>query len=121
MEKRKVAIFTGLDIRTFGGGEKYAIQTANLLKDFDITLFSYRSNHKHRIKEADLKNITKSKVVFYKALEVPVMIERIPLSIGTFASIKNYDTVYNYDPSVATNLWLMFFAWIYRKKLILGL
>jgi len=41
MRKAKLAIFTGSDLRNFGGAEKDAILMANMLcNDFDITLFT---------------------------------------------------------------------------------
>ncbi len=121
---KKVAIFTGLDIRSFGGGEKYAIEMSNRLKKVDITFFSYRSGGEHRLSEAEVQKLTRSRIVYYNAIHVPVLVGRLPLTISALLAIHSlgeYDVIYNYDPSLSTNLMLLSFAWFHHKKYIFGM
>ena len=45
----KLAIFTGSDMKTFGGGEKYVIEFINRLPEFDTTIFSYHGKPPFRM------------------------------------------------------------------------
>lgn len=125
MTRKKIAIFTGSDIRNYGGGEKYTIDMSNKLSPsrFDVTIFSYRVNKRHRLDDAAVHKLTKSKVIFYNTLSLPIAVERLPLTYSAFKafySIKDYDTVYNFDPSLLTNLKLTILGKIFGTKIIFG-
>ena len=38
---KHLAIFSGSDIRAYGGGEKYIIELVKRLKNFDTTVYSF--------------------------------------------------------------------------------
>jgi len=62
MKKSKLAIFTGSDLRNFGGAEKDAILMANMLcNDFDITLFTPTDKSNLRVNKEYVENLIDKK------------------------------------------------------------
>jgi glycosyltransferase involved in cell wall biosynthesis len=125
MRKLKLAIFTGSDIRSFGGVEKYVIELCKRLKKFSILVFSYRGNKNIRLPEKEIKKLLRAKLKFFKALTVPISKERIPLSISgfrTISSLSSFDTVYLTDSSVPMIFIILLYLRIRhaKTKVILG-
>lgn len=122
-----VAIFTGSDLRNYGGGEKYVIEMSNRLIDseFNVTLFPYKSERSVRISLKEVKVLTKADFEYYNAIEIPEILERIPFTISAlkiFLNLKKFDVIYNYgESSVITNIMLCFFSSLYNKKYIFGI
>jgi glycosyltransferase involved in cell wall biosynthesis len=120
----KLAIFTGRDIRFYGGGEKYAIELSNHLSEYDTTIFSSRGNDDLRLTLSDVKRRTNAEIKFYGALEIPILKDRMILTrsgVRTLLSLKEFDVIYNIDSSLLTNLLLTTFSKIYKKRYIYGL
>ncbi len=113
---KKVAIFTGTDIRYFGGAERHAIETSMLLKDIQITFFSCRQKRGHRVRMESIGELTRSNVVYYNTI-----LKRTPLTrsgIRAIDMIKDFDIICNYDVNPLTNIMLLRAARKYNKKLI---
>jgi glycosyltransferase involved in cell wall biosynthesis len=120
-KRTKLAIFTGSDIRNFGGGEKYIIELSKRLKNFDITIFSYKNEKNKRVKESEVKKLLKEKVkiTFFKAITIPILEERIPLSFSGLRvlwSLNGFETIYITDPSSPTIFMILLFLRIKHAK-----
>ena len=125
---KKVAIFTGLDIRVYGGGETYAINLANELinsGNFCAEIFSPVGKRTHfRNSLENIKKLTAVGISFFSAPEIPILQERFPLTISglkTMSKMRNYDVIYNEDPSLMTNFMLLIVSKIYKKRMIFAL
>ena len=120
---KKLAIFSEGDIRFFGGAEKYSIELSNSLKNFDITIFTYKNQKFLRLNLEQVNKLTKAKIIYYNAIQFKGLSERIPLSISAlraFLMLKKFDVVYNIDPSLLTNFFLLTLSKIYKFKFIFG-
>lgn len=96
----KVAIFTGSDVRNYGGGEKDAIKTANCLPDdYDIDLYSLNEQQSNllRVSIADVrrdlnKNIS---IIFYHGRKLRLL-KDIWTNINLYSDLEKYDVIYSY-------------------------
>jgi glycosyltransferase involved in cell wall biosynthesis len=109
MKKTKLAIFTGSDIRSFGGDGKYIIELSKRLKNFDITIFSYKDDRSKRVDESEIKKILgrgrRVKIRFFNVITIPISKERIPLTLSglhVLSNLSNFDSIYITDPSIPT-------------------
>jgi len=122
---RNIAIFTGVDIRTFGGGERYAIELANRLKNSNVTIFSNIEKN-NRLTSEDIRGMLHDnvKLKFYKTIKLPVF-KILPLNysfLKSISEIKNFDVVYNMDQYFPiTNLGILIVCKLFRKKYVLGI
>ncbi|MEM4067577.1 MAG: hypothetical protein QXV17_12050 [Candidatus Micrarchaeaceae archaeon] len=82
----KLAIFTGSDIRAFGGGGKYIIELLKRIKHFDTEVISFRQKDDLRLSEAKVKRMLNAKLIFYNAFIIPISKERLPF---TKSGLKN--------------------------------
>jgi glycosyltransferase involved in cell wall biosynthesis len=120
---KKLAIFSEGDIRFFGGAEKYSIELSNSLQNFDITIFTYKNSKFLRLNSEQVNKLTKAKIIYYNAIQFKGLSERIPISISAlrvFLMLKNFEVVYNIDPSLLTNFFLLGLSRIYKFKFIFG-
>ncbi len=120
----RLAIFTGSDMRTFGGGEKYVAELINRLHDFDTTIYSYKGKPPFRQTERNLRKIVKCKIEYYSAPEIPILKERVMVTISGIKAIRklrDFDAVYCLDNSFVTNLLLSCASRRYGFKYILGI
>ena len=85
---KSLAILTGSDIRAYGGGEKYVIELAKRLKDFDITVYSFVNKDNVRVNDKKIKKMLKAKLIYYGALTVPISKERLPLTLSGLSVLK---------------------------------
>ncbi len=121
---QKLAIFTGSDMRTFGGGEKYVAELANRLKGFDITIFSYRGKPPFRQTPQELSKFVKADIQYYNAPQIPLVKERFMLTssgLSTLGKINHYDVVYCLDNSFFTNFILSLGSKVHKYRYILGI
>jgi glycosyltransferase involved in cell wall biosynthesis len=121
MKKTKLGIFIEGDIRSFGGTERYIIELSKRLKNFDITIFSYKNEKSKRIEEPKVKKMLKEKVkiTFFKAITIPILEERIPLSFSGLRvlwSLSSFDAIYITDPSLPTIFMILLFLKIKHAK-----
>jgi glycosyltransferase involved in cell wall biosynthesis len=128
MKKTKLAILTPNDIRSFGGTEKYVIELSKRLKNFDITIFSYKNEKNKRVNESKIKKMlgTKAKVRYFKAITLPLSKENIPLSLSGLRMLWNlsdFDSLYLTDLSVPAIFIVLLFLRIKnaKTKIIFGL
>ncbi len=123
-KKIKLAIFTGSDMRTFGGGEKYVVELVNRLKSFEIVIFSYNGKPPFRQTYAQIKKICKTKIAYYNAFELPLIKERFMFTLSGIKALnelQKFDVVYCLDNSFFTNLLLYIASRKYKFKYILGI
>jgi len=125
MKKTKLAIFTGSDLRNFGGGEKYIIELCKRLKAFDITVFSYEDDKSARLGKSKIKALLKAKLKFFRSFTIPILKERIPFSFSGLRVLSNLDTfdsIYVTDPSVPTIFMMLMYLKMKRArtKIIFG-
>jgi glycosyltransferase involved in cell wall biosynthesis len=122
---RNIAIFTGVDIRTFGGGERYAIELANRLKDSNVTIFSnIEKNNRVTTEEIEKMLHNNVKLKFYNTIKLPIL-KICPLTYSFLKSIldiKNFDVVYNMDQYFPiTNINVLFACRLFNKRYVLGI
>lgn len=111
---KRLAILTGSDIRTYGGGEKYVIELVKRLNGFDITVYSFIDKNEIRIKDKKIKKMLKAKLIYFNTITIPILKERLPLTLSGLSMLKQLwkcNTIYIVDPSVPT----IFIILIYTK------
>jgi len=119
MKKPKLAIFTGSDLRNFGGGEKYIIELCKRLKGFDITVFSYEDDKNVRLSKSEIKKLLKAKLEFFRSFTIPILKERVPFSFSglkVLSKLNSFDSVYITDPSIPTILMILIFLKVKKAK-----
>ncbi len=93
---KKIAVFTGSDLRNYGGGEKDVINwTSHLKEQLDITIYTVRDKNEqsHRIAMEEIeKQLNGVKIIFYKGRKI-----RLLKDILTFQrfDLSRYDKVYS--------------------------
>ncbi|MEM4067946.1 MAG: glycosyltransferase, partial [Candidatus Micrarchaeaceae archaeon] len=122
----KLAIFTGSDIRAFGGGEKYIIELLKRIKHFDTEVISFRQENDLRLSEAKVKRILNAKLIFYNAFVIPISKERLPFTksgLKILSKINLFDTLYIIDTSLPLLILILLILKLKRSKtkIILGL
>ena len=60
----KLAIFTGGDLRTFGGGERWTLELINRL-GINTSIFSYKEKNNLRITKNNIRKLPFSEVHYY--------------------------------------------------------
>jgi len=126
MKKTKLAIFTGSDLRSFGGGEKYIVELCKRLKAFDITVFSYEDDKSARLSKSEIKALLKAEIKFFRSFTIPILKERIPFSFSGLKVLSNLDTfnsIYIIEPSVPTIFMMLMYLKMKktRTKIIFGI
>ena len=126
MKKTKLAIFTGSDLRSFGGGEKYIVELCKRLKAFDITVFSYEDDKSARLSKSEIKALLKAEIKFFRSFTIPILKERIPFSFSGLKILSNldaFDSIYVTDPSVPTIFMMLMYLKMKRTrtKMIFGI
>ncbi len=119
MQKNKLAIIAGSDMRSFGGGEKYIIELVKRLRGFDITVYSCRDDNTVRISNEEINKMLQSKLIYFKAIHF--IKDNIPLTKSGLRMLKdlaNYDTIYVTDSSPFMLLPVLLFKG--RARLIFG-
>lgn len=116
---KHLAIFSGSDIRAYGGGEKYIIELVKRLKDFDTTVYSFVDKDNIRVSNEKIKKILKAKLMYYNALTVPISKERLPLTLSGLSILKQlckYDTIYITDTSASTIFMILLYKNLRKLK-----
>ena len=102
---KHLAIFSGSDIRAYGGGEKYIIELSKRLKDFDTAVYSFVDKDTIRLNNKKIKKILKAKLIYYNVIKIPISKERLPLTLSGLSVLKQlykYNTIYIIDPGAPT-------------------
>ncbi len=89
----KIAVFTGSDLRNYGGGEKDVINwVTRLNNELDITVYTPEDKNKshHCINKQDLP--ADMKIVWYKAKKIRLLKDILPLQKF---DLSGYDKVYS--------------------------
>ena len=92
MTQTKIAVFTGSDLRNYGGGEKDVIRWVTTLKDeLDITIFTPedKDTSHHRITKEQLPDL---KIVWYRGKKIRLLRDIIPLQRFDLSA---FDKVYS--------------------------
>ncbi|MCL5412868.1 MAG: glycosyltransferase family 4 protein, partial [Candidatus Marsarchaeota archaeon] len=108
----------------FSLGEKYVVEFINRLKDFDVTIFSYRGREPFRLSLGEVKKLTKAKIEYYDAFEIPIAKERVMFTGSgrkTIRKLRDFDVVYCLDNSLITNCMLVNASKKYGFRYILGI
>jgi len=119
MRKTKLAIFTGADLRNFGGGERYIIELCKRLKTFDITVFSCEDDKSARLDKSEIKGLLKAKLEFFRSFTIPILKERVLFSFSGLTVLSNlntFDSIYIIDPSVPIIFTILVYLKIKRAK-----
>lgn len=123
---KRLAIFTGGDIRTYGGGEKYVIELVKRLKNFDITVISHTQDIDLRLTSLEVKKMLNARLLFYKAFTLPILNERSPFTksgLKILSDINKFDSIYIIDISLPLVIAILIMLKLKRArtKIILGL
>lgn len=121
----KVAIFTGSDLRTYGGGEKEAIGIANRIEGYQITLMSFRDITNLRRELDEVRDLIKHsvKIEYYSSFIFNTHRDLNPFSIATIRvllELRHYDSVYSMHPGFLTNGTLLVLSKIFSFRYIFG-
>ena len=111
----KIAVFTGSDLRNYGGGEKDVINwVTRLNKELDITVYTPEDKDKshHRINKQDLP--ADMKMVWYKGKKIRLLKDILPLQKF---DLSGYDKVYSMCQGFLLNRKLI----PQSKKFLLGI
>ena len=111
----KVAVFTGSDLRNYGGGEKDVINwVTRLNKELDITIYTPedKNTSHHRINKQDLP--ADMKIVWYKGKKIRLLKDIRPQQKF---DLHEYDKVYSMCQGFLLNRKLM----PQSKKFLLGI
>jgi len=117
--KKNLAIFAEGDLRYFGGAEKYVIELSRRLKNFDITIFSPKTNKDIRLEESKIKEVLKADLEFFKTVNMPILKEKIPLSfsgLSALAKLNKFDVIYIVDPDTPILFMILLSLKFTRKK-----
>lgn len=121
MYKKRLAIILGDDIRAFGGIERFTIELCKRLKDWDVSIFSCDLKNNLRVNSHFINKIVRGRIIKYKVFVIPILMDRVPLTLSglkMLSDLKNYDAIYNTDPSITINLLLTMIAKINKKSFI---
>jgi glycosyltransferase involved in cell wall biosynthesis len=126
VHNQKIAIFTGSDLRSFGGGEKDVIGLVNAAKDLDITVFSLIDNKNARMTYDEIFKLlpSKSSVMFYSALKSKFLRDIFPISLSgvkVLFKLKQYHTVYSMHQGLFLNGLILIICKVYSVRFILGI
>jgi len=119
---KKLAIISGSDIRSFGGGEKWIIELYKRIQNFQTTIFSCREDNTKRIDDEKLVNLN---IIYFKSIKLLAPLYRSPTFIGmvNLQKISTYNTIYLMDPSLPIIMFLIITLKLKRSKakLVFGL
>lgn len=122
----KVAVFSGSDMRSFGGGEKDIIGWVNGVAELDFTIFSFLDKSNLRITFEEVRKLIKPtvKITYYRAQKINLLRDLLPLSFSGFralSSIRKFQTVYSMHQGLILNYFLHVACRTFKKKFILGI
>ena len=117
---KHLAILSGSDIRTYGGGEKYVIELVKRLKKFDKTVYSFVDKDNIRFNNKEIKNMLKAKLIYYNTLKIPLILKRsVPLTLSGLHMLNQVckcDTVYIMYPSAPIILMILLYTKLKKSK-----
>lgn len=116
--RKRVAIFTGSDIRSYGGAEREVIRIVKKLRnDIDIKVFSVfdKNNKNLRVDERFIQQqLDQSSLVWYKGKKIRLLKDIVPFQL---LDVSGYDKVYSMCQGFILNSMLLRKA----KKFLLGI
>lgn len=124
--KKKLAIFTGSDIRTFGGGERYVVELVKRLKNhFDITVYSFTDKNNLRVNDRKIRRMLNGVALkYYRAIIMPKSLDRIPLTLSSLYSyleLRKFNAVYHMESSLTAIAAVLLALKFSKTRLIFGL
>lgn len=122
----KLAVMTGSDLRSYGGGEKDIIAWTNLIACDYITIFSLEDSSNVRLSYDQIHSMISERItiVYYDAIKIHSISDLIPsslVSLRKILSCRNYDVIYSGNSGVFFNFLLTLLCRISGVKMILGI
>lgn len=119
----RIGIFTGRDLRYFGGGERYAIELSKELiqRGIDVTIFSQQESKELKLTKEQIDQKTNAKIVPYRMLRIPYSNDTVIFSMKLVKELSPIDTIYCIDQSPFSNIFLQLYANITGKRHIFGM
>lgn len=123
--RTRVAVFTGSDLRSFGGGEKDVVGWVNNVKGFDLTIYSLLDKSNQRMTFEQIRNLVSPgiDIVYYKAYRVKFLRDIIPASLSGIRalwSLREFKTVYSMHQGLIINAVILFLCKTFGIKYIFG-
>lgn len=126
--KTRVAILSGLDLRAFGGGERWVIEVCKHLKRSNrcsIEVYSVGDNKcpLRVTKEFIEKLMPRVKIYWLKFLKIPIVGHVFPIDIRVIKlalMLRKYDVIYSLNTSPTILLLLLLLHKLCGKKIIVG-
>ena len=119
-ENLNVGVFTGSNISTFGGGERYAIELSNELfkRGFNVTIFTQSSGRVSNMALEEILKICDVNIKKYASIYTRVT-PTIPFF--NFRQFQDLNCIYNMDESIFTNVLLQLYSKLKKKKYLYGM
>ncbi len=121
----KAAVFTGSDLRSFGGGEKDIVGWANKIRNIHLAIFSLADESNVRMSYNDIRALLNPDVdiIYYDAIKFRFLRDIIPLTstgIKALFSLRNYDVVYSMHQGLILNGVILLLCKLFGVRYIFG-
>lgn len=120
----RLAVICGLDIRTWRGGERYAVELSNALieRGHRVTLFSRRQRQERvRVPLEQIQRISKAPIVWFHSIDVPGSPELLAVTPQLAWRLLEFDAVYCINVSSLFNAALALFCRIREIRFVHGM
>jgi glycosyltransferase involved in cell wall biosynthesis len=120
----RLVLLTGLDLRAFRGGEKYAATLGRELsaRGVDVLLYSKVDPHEHyRLRREEIAKAAGVPFDFYRLFWLPLL-PPVPLSPRAFlATLRRADTIFTLESTPRFVALVVFLGHLLRKRVVVGL
>ena len=122
----KAGIFTGSDLRSFGGGEKDILGWVDKVNGIEITIYSLIDDRNIRLSYDEIRRMLspRTNIVYYSAYRASFLRDLIPLtSTGLKAlwSLRKFDVIYSMHQGLIINSIILVICKIFGVKYVLGI
>lgn len=122
----RAAVFTGSDLRSFGGGEKDLIGWANKVRGFSVTIFSFCDSSNVRVSRNEIMTMISPQVnvSYYRAIKIKYVRDLMPFSFSglrSLWSLRKYDVVYSMHQGIFLNGIIVLVCKVFGIRYILGI
>ncbi len=123
---KTLAVFTGSDLRAYGGGEKDVLGWAGKINDFEVILCSPLYNSHVRLTMQQVEDAIPRQVhmKYFRAIRLTHLRELPLLSVSgnkTLIGIRNSQAVYSMHQGILFNTILLFTCKFFNVKFVLGI
>ena len=121
----KAAVFTGSDLRSFGGGEKDIVGWANKIRNIHLAIFSLADESNMRMSYNDIRALLNPDIdiIYYDAIKFRFLRDIIPLTptgVKALFSLRNYDVVYSMHQGLILNGVILLLCKLFGVRYIFG-